>query len=219
MKRLLLATILLVGMIFAFYSTAEAQGVESSQTSNITVAKLFPWATNGSIDWGQGGLFLGLGFIGALVTVFTLIGGAVPGTEGKVKIDQGEETLAIFTNQLTKLVQAEQKNPEAIKAVEQATNELRDDLNAEKWRQFGLGALIYLLLGAFFASMLAQNLIEALAIGAGWTGVIGTLGLKLDYKKRKEAKDDAIDKLLEKMQAAEPIQEQIQQQVRIARVL
>src|SRR5205085_10632157 len=41
------------------------------------------WATGSHIDWSKGGLLAAFGSAGALFTVFTLVGGVVPGTAGQ----------------------------------------------------------------------------------------------------------------------------------------
>ena len=72
-------------VIFAFLVPGAAAAAEA-----IEVGNLFTWATGSTIpDWGRGGLYAALGLIGALVTVFTLIGGAVPGTAGFARIETG----------------------------------------------------------------------------------------------------------------------------------
>ena len=43
--------------------------------------------------------------------------------------------------------------------------------------------------------MIANDLLQALAIGAGWTGIVGSLGLKRDYSARSDTKDSALSAL------------------------
>jgi len=64
-----------------------------------------------------------------------------------------------------------------------------------QYGQFGLAAGLYAILGAFFAAMLARDLLQAILIGAGWTAYLGALGLKKDYAQRKSIKDEATEKL------------------------
>ena len=40
-----------------------------------------------------------------------------------------------------------------------------------------------------------QDLLQAAATGAGWTGIVGSLGLKLDYSACGETKDNALSAL------------------------
>lgn len=150
------------------------------------------------INWEKGILLTVLGLVGAMVTTFGLIGGAVPGTAGQAKIDLDTQRLERWSERLETLVQETPPSPEAIRAVEQSVNNLRDDLGAERWRQFAIASFLYLFLGATFAAIFASDLLQALLIGAGWTGIAGSLGLKRDYAERKAVKDEAIRENLQK---------------------
>jgi hypothetical protein len=59
-----------------------------------------------------------------------------------------------------------------------------------------LASLLYTVLGAAFASALAQDLLQAFVIGAGWTGLIGSFGLRTDYAQRKTRKDQALNEVV-----------------------
>jgi hypothetical protein len=107
------------------------------------------------------------------VTVFGLIGGAVPGTAGFVRIEAGMKRVEEREKILDKLIKDPNRKPEEIQAVELATNNLRDDMRNDRWRQFTLAAFLYALLGAFFAALIVRDLLQALAIGAGWTALLG----------------------------------------------
>ena len=96
---------------------------------------------------------------------------------------------------LDQLIKDPNVKPEHLVAVNEAVNTIRDDISQDKRRQFNQAALIYLFLGAFFAGMLATNMLHAIIIGFGWTAVIGVLGLNSDNKYRKSQKNEAIDEL------------------------
>jgi len=151
------------------------------------------WATGDTIDWSTGGLLLLFGAAGALFTIFTLIGGVVPGTAGQAQIEEDNARLEKWTQKLSALIEAERPSD----STQTAVQNLRRHVTSERWKQFVIASVLYLLLGAFFASALAQDLLQAAAIGAGWTGLAGTLGLKSDYTKRKESKDAVIGELQE----------------------
>ena len=53
--------------------------------------------------------------------------------------------------------------------------------------------------------LVTADLLQALVIGAGWTGFLGTLGLKKDYAERKAPKDATLEKTLERAKKAEEI--------------
>lgn len=198
MKRLGIIALLLTCMSALVTTIAFAQELEQ-----IKVTDLFNWARTTPLDWRRGTLFAGLGLVGALVTIFSLIGGAVPGTAGQAKIDADTERLDGLSRRLEELITTSPPDASAITAVENTVNNFRDDLRAERWRQFGIAAVFYALLGAFFSALLAQDILQALVIGAGWTGFIGTLGLKKDYAERKAAKDATLEKSLSRVKKLE----------------
>lgn len=204
MKELYVMMILVAGMVIAVTGAVSAQEPESSE-KNIEPVTVFSWAASDPPDWKQGGFYLLLGAFGALVTVYSLIGAALPGTAGQVKIDIHTIHLENMSEQLKKLVDTSPHDTEAINAVGKVVNDLRDDLWKERWRQFGIAAMLYVFLGAFFSVLLAQDMLQALVIGAGWTGLTGTLGLKKDYEKRKSIKDAAMRKEIELLMEKEAV--------------
>lgn len=48
-------------------------------------------------------------------------------------------------------------------------------------------------------------MLQALVMGAGWTGMLGSLGLKRDYAERKDLKDTALEKTLARAEKAEEL--------------
>jgi hypothetical protein len=211
MKRLPIILALLCLLIITI-SFGSAQGNESQsepvteptitepQNENITDLDLFTWANTDPPNWTLGLLYAFLGFMGALVAIFALIGSAVPGTAGAAIIEADTIRLKNNSDRLDTLIQSEKCDSECIKALGTVVNDLRDDINAEKWHQFKYAVPIYLILGAFFATMLALTLLQAILIGFGWTGVIGALGLKNDYEYRKSLKDTEMDTLKKKVE-------------------
>ena len=208
MKR---ATILLLGFCVllmvsrpALGAAADpnATGPETAETASnatergpIGAVNLFTWATGPSPDWGRGVLYALLGLVGALITVFSLIGGAIPGTAGYMRIEAGMKRVEDREKILDKLIEDPKRKPEEIEAIEAATNNLRDDIRKDRRHQFALAAGLYAVLGAFSAAMLAQDLLQSLVIGAGWTAFLGAMGLKKDYADRKSVKDQTTEKL------------------------
>jgi opacity protein-like surface antigen len=198
MKRFSLALAVAMLIALAGVAPAVAASVEPHPLE---------WATGDTIDWAKGGLLLLFGAAGALFTIFTLVGGVVPGTAGQAQIEEDTAMLSKWTQKLATLIEGEKVKE--IDATQVAVQNLRRDVGRERWRQFLLASVLYLLLGAFFAAVLADDLLQAAAIGAGWTAVAGSLGLKSDYSKRKQTKDEVIagyqehvDKLKVKADAA-----------------
>ncbi len=201
--KILYVLVVVFGVLFIINSTTlaeEAAPIQARDSERIEVVNLFTWATGPSPDWGRGGLYVFMGLIGALVTVFGLIGGAVPGTAGFARIEAGMKRVEEREKILDKLMKDPNIKADKISAVEKATDNLRDDMRDDRWRQFTLAAVLYALLGAFFAVLIARDLLQALAIGAGWTAFLGALGLKKDYAERKTLKDQTTEKLTDKFE-------------------
>lgn len=185
---LMLAGILVSGV--ALFALAAEAPPELDQEP-LTVVSLFDWYEDGR-DWGRGAIYALLGLVGALVTTFGWIGGAVPGTAGKVELDEESLRLRRLYERLDAMVEHEKPDAAAIGAVEKAIDNLRDDLRRDRWRQFWIGFVLYVLLGAFFACALAHDLLQALAAGAGWTALLGSVGLKQEFEQRAERKNDQL---------------------------
>jgi len=172
------------GIALAFLVPAT---VAAADGDPVDVASVATWFPNG--NYLLGATLALFGAVGAIFTAFTLIGGVVPGTAGKAQLDKDRELL----DRLTASMETSLKSGAAgASDLRQAVNDLRDDYNTERNRQYFLGALLYIFLGAFFSALLARDILQALAFGAGWTGIIGSLGLKTDFTQRKDEKDDSL---------------------------
>jgi len=194
--------IVLIFFIFAASVIAAAENSENqtnkTEVGNDTVqwGTIFPWhSTSG--DWREGILLALSGLMGALVTIYGLIGTAMPGTSGKASLEVEEIRLESFKKKLSELWKKEEKdiNIEAAKELEIATTNLQAYISKERWRQFGLAAFLYVILGAFFAVLLSESFLQALAIGAGWTAYLGVVGLRKDSEVRGSIKDREIEEL------------------------
>lgn len=207
MRRLFIIGLLLTCISLLLLDLAYAQQPAQEPVKKSEPIKpyaFFTWATKTATpDWGRGGLFAGLGLIGAMVTIFGLIGGAVPGTAGQTKIDEDTDRLDRLSKRLEDLISASPLDAETIGVVEKTVNNLRDDLRGERWRQFLIATALYAILGAFFSALLAQDILQAVAIGAGWTGLLGTLGLKKDFAARKATKDASLEKIISRAREVE----------------
>ncbi len=195
MKYKIVTIFIFLAIFMMIPKLALAQAVEQPESTKIEIANLFTWLFTTPTDWGRGALIAGIGLVGALVTTFFLVGGTIPGTAGQVQIDAEAERLDQFYKRIDELTKINSFDPKTVGVLSDMVDKMRDDLRGERWRQFWLAAVLYALLGAFFAAMLAQDILQALVIGAGWTGFVGNLGLKSDYKKRSSEKDSALDNL------------------------
>jgi hypothetical protein len=192
MKMKRLPIILVITVMFMFLTPIMAAAQETGTRNDI---QFFAWLTGDSPDWSTGILYAIMGFVGALVTLFGMIGGAVPGTGGFARIEANLKRLEEREKKVDELINDPNKDSKFLEKVEKATNNLRDDLRVDRRNQFLLASVLYAFLGAFFAALLAKDLVQALVIGAGWTGLIGVLGLKRDYRERKQIKDEISTKL------------------------
>lgn len=180
--------VLLVGIVTA---ADDQTGIPTK----IVVSDMFTWLYTSPPNFVVGAIYLILGFIGALAAIFGLVGDAIPGTNGKALLEVRSKRLEAEEQVLDLMIKDPNVKPEKLTAINDAVNTIRDDLNQDKRRQFNQAAIIYLILGAFFAAMLATNMLQAIVIGFGWTAVIGVLGLNSDNSYRKSQKDEAIDDL------------------------
>lgn len=202
MKRLCTIAILAVSIMVIVTGVMAAEEAESTELSESTEQgiikpiNLLTWLTSDPPNWGQGVLYAFLGGVGALVIVYSFIGGVFPGTTGKARIDEHTAQLKNVTERLKELIDESDLNVKAIEVIGKVVNDLRDDLWAERRRQFEVAAGIYITLGALFSALLAQDMLQAIVIGAGWTSFVGTLGLNKDYEKRKSDKDTTLDDVL-----------------------
>lgn len=138
--------------------------------------------------------------LGTLFTIFSSIGGVLPGTEGKAKLDAEQARLDAYYARFDEVMKG--ANHQHLTALGNQIDRLRDDVRAERRSQFLWGAILYLVLGMAVALALATNWLQAVVIGAGWTAYVGTFGLKSDYAARKEVKDRTIKGLTETVDEA-----------------
>jgi opacity protein-like surface antigen len=184
MKRLV--TFLLLAAATALFMPPVASAAVIASVPGAHVAE---WLTKDPIDWAQGGTFAALGMVGALVTLFGLVGGSVPGTTGQAGIDAAAERLETRERKLDDLLKSDHPDLDEITSVQNSINDLRNYVRKERRYQFLLAAVLYAILGAAIAALLAQDILQAIVIGAGWTGFVGALGLRRDRDARETARN------------------------------
>jgi hypothetical protein len=191
-------TLVRVGIVLLFSILANHTLFGQNTTGAPAEVQILTWFYSNPQRIDLGIMFAIFGLVGALCTIFFAVGSSLPAVAGQNKIDSDAATLEEMSQNLKGLVANPlATTPETITAVQKAVNSHRDDLRSERWRQFFVGSVLYGILGAAVATMLAQTILQALIIGAGWTGFVGSLGVKYDYAKRKAIKDEVIKDLLE----------------------
>jgi hypothetical protein len=195
MKKKMIVLMSLFWVFVLLVGIVTAADDQTGIPTKIVVSDMFTWLYTSPPNFVVGAIYLILGFIGALAAIFGLVGDAIPGTNGKALLEVRSKRLEAEEQVLDLMIKDPNVKPEKLTAINDAVNTIRDDLNQDKRRQFNQAAIIYLILGAFFAAMLATNMLQAIVIGFGWTAVIGVLGLNSDNSYRKSQKDEAIDDL------------------------
>ena len=214
MKALLAVLVAVVIGASAITGVAFAQGDTETPQDGIDVANFFSWATSTPPQYDRGALYGGLGLAGALVTLFGLVGGAIPGTAGKARIDITEARVEAKEKGLDELREIAKARARAGDAIDQGltnaiekfaedNSEARADLKANRRNQFLIGGVLYAVLGAFFAALIAQDIFQALTIGVSWTAVAGNLGLRKSGEERKSETDNQVTELMAQVKELE----------------
>lgn len=191
--RLLMMILMVIGTSLWFVegtiALTSGDGTNApSVDAQVDAASLLSWYP----DWGQGGLLAGLGIVASLVTVYSAVGGVLPGTAGQPRLEAMQTMVGQLEARLLELAQTSPADTAAIDSIGKVTHDLRADFARDRTRQFVLGGLLYLLGSAAAAAIFATDLVQALVIGAGWTGIVGAYVVKQDANARGEVKDSII---------------------------
>jgi hypothetical protein len=164
-------------------------------------ANILAWANQEPVNWQLGILLFLAGLTGAAATAFGAIGGVIPGTAGKEEVDRLTREL-VATTKRKETYQTEydkvRNDPNAadsklaafredVKREQQNEKDYSATLSSAKTAQYVRALPFYLLLGGAFATALAQDLLQALAIGAGWPTVWASVRLRPEFKALNEA--------------------------------
>jgi len=187
-----------------------ATGVASGTPTDVN---LFGWASKPggfSENWPEGiGLF-GLGFFGALVTVYLFLGESLPSMGGKAEYGFMQAELTDLKKRRDRSFAVRERyasgDPTVSKVqweaegavyeeLASAISNLEDRASKERRRLFALGFPIYLVLGGFFAAAVAANPLQALVVGFGWTSIADRFGLRRELEVRGAAVKDQVTKL------------------------
>jgi hypothetical protein len=172
----------------------------------------FPWVESGGLadNVGEGVGFAVIGLVGAMVTAYFAVGGFLPSTAGKADYDALEAEIADLSDRLEEVTAigesfvkqggqiSQERRDEADRVARQLLERLREtQRRAERLKHSLLIRALpfYLVVGAAFAVLFAQNLAQALLIGFAWTAVAERFGLKRELEKKQEQRGDDITKL------------------------
>lgn len=195
-------------LVVSVPAVAWAAAGDSTGTTDV----LFPWVTSGgfSENWLEGLGFVGLGVVGALVTVYFLLGDFLPSMGGKAEYEESRLELADLTQRRDRQIELRERFSRGELALPderlQAANKLTEDLSAaitqkgqelqrQKRSLLAMGMPIYVLLGGAFAVLFASNGLQAFFIGFGWTGLADRIGLSKELAARSTKREVEVQKL------------------------
>ncbi|WP_406661295.1 hypothetical protein V7O66_01895 [Methanolobus sp. ZRKC3] len=147
---------------------------------NATITMEMPmwWPENVSVGY----FFFILGLAGAAIMVYLGSWDKLLGNSARIL--ELEKEIKSFRKELKEEADDSQKE-----FIREWINSQRKQLNREKTFSQIAGIIIYLFVGGVVATILADNLLEAITFGAGWTGLIGIFGIKADAEKRRNEVD------------------------------
>jgi hypothetical protein len=180
--------------------------------ASVTSDLFFPWAESGGLgdNFDEGLGFALIGLVGAMVTAYFAVGGFLPSTGGKADYDALEAEIDDLNDRLEEVTAvgegfakqggqiSQERRDEADRVAQRLLLRISETQGrAERLkRSLLIRALpFYLVVGATFAVLFAQNLAQALLIGFAWTAVAERFGLKRELEKRSEHRGQDIDKL------------------------
>lgn len=168
---------------------------------NPVVGEFFHWATTPTgIDWQLGAALAGAGVVGALITLYLLLGEPLPLlgntvriTELRLRLSYLEKKRRAITETRLRLADQDPLPTERLGALEGISNThseeitcVQSELNQEVRRGLRWGVPLYVLLAGLIAAAFATNLIQALVVGFGWTTILDRLGVKQQESERED---------------------------------
>ncbi|OEU54158.1 MAG: hypothetical protein BA871_10270 [Desulfuromonadales bacterium C00003096] len=133
-------------------------------------------------------IFFSLGIGGAMIVVY--LGDWEKLMRRSVRIVEIEEDI----REKKKRANKPKEDKTSYRETWELINRDQDRLDRERKFNITLEITLYLLIGGVVATILADSAIEAVAFGAGWTGLIGVFGLKKDSEERAEVREEETTK-------------------------
>lgn len=143
-------------------------------------------------DFSIGIFFVLLGFVGAGIMVFLGEWDKLLGRSARIL--ELEEEINSKRKIAEKLTDKEDINTR--KDWEDRIDKDENRMAAERNLTTYIGIVLYIFIGGMLASVIANNPLQAVAVGAGWTALLGTFGIKKDSDERREIRGKKDDELL-----------------------
>jgi hypothetical protein len=206
--RIVLMSTVLIALVVP--AIALANGEQGNRADLV----LFPWVHSGgfSKNWLHGLGFVGLGVVGALVTVYFLLGDFLPSMGGKAEYEELKLELDELGRRRYRQIEIRERfargdstiSDEQLQAADRLTEDLgqaitqkQREIQNQKRGLLAVGLPIYVLLGGAFAVLFSSNGLQAFIIGFGWTGLADRIGLNRELDARSSKREVEIQKLRE----------------------
>ena len=187
---------------------------------------LFPWIESGGFEanWAEGLGFAGLGIVGALVTIYLFLGGFLPSMGGKAEYEATRLEIEDLAKRRDKQITLREQHTrgdagipaERLAEADKLTDDLGEMIEAKEARAaklrrelIAIGFPLYVVLGGVFAVLFASNALQAILVGFGWTAVADRIGLKRELDEKSRQREEEINKLTERAEAAELLRQEL----------
>lgn len=176
--------------------------------TNAVSIDILKWFQAG--DWASGIIFFILGALGAAIIVYLSLNTSLPGLNTSVNIRKLETEIASDKKEQEQLWKDWKKGKEesVAKQLERLDNRIEKDenrLEVEKKYLQRTSIALYIPIGAAVSTLLAADFIQAIAFGAGWTGLVSMIGITRQRGEEKVERDLDSTEVDEKNQKLEEI--------------
>lgn len=184
--------------------------LQDQTTTDPAESAFFPWISlsNGfEADWAVGLVYAAIGIVGALVFIYFAFDEALPGMGGRTRVNDLEADLRELERQRKGVVDRRQELLGAgsvdkdrldgldslTKAYDEQVRVRQAEIAQARRMRLAAGIPLYVILGGVVASAFATNLLQAVIIGFGWTGVVQSIGLRQRTEEVKQASAKEIE--------------------------
>lgn len=185
---------------------------QDQTTTDPSESAFFAWISfeNGfHADWAVGLVYAAVGIIGALVFVYFAFDEALPGMGGLTRLNDLETELGELERKRAGIAETRQRllaespvdNERLVgldaltKSYDSRVQEKLAAITRVRRMRLAAGIPLYIILGGVVASAFATNLLQALLIGFGWTGVVQAVGLRQRTAEVKNASAKEVEEV------------------------